>query len=76
MEDYTYEHGGATILMDPEEKPSPYIKYRTLNGYAVMDTDFRVVIEPDDYESIQYLGHGLFACEGEDDFGVILKDDK
>lgn len=76
MEDYTYEHGGATILMDPEEKPSPYIMYRTLNGYAVMDTDFRVVIEPDDYESIQYLGHGLFACEGEDDFGVILKDDK
>lgn len=75
LEDYSYELGGVTVLMDPEEKPSPYIMYRTLNGYAVMDTDYRVVIEPDDYESVQYLGHGLFACEGEGDSGVILRDE-
>lgn len=73
MEDYTYEQGGAMVLMDPEENASPYIMYRALNGYAVMDTDFRVVIEPDDYESIQYLGHGLFACGRSVDYSVILK---
>lgn len=76
LEDYSYELGGATVLMDPEEKASSYIVYKTLDGFAVMDTDFRTVIEPNGYSSIQYLGHGLFACEGEDDFGVILKDEK
>ncbi len=81
MDDFCFNYDCAygdcvTVLMDPEEKPSPYIQYMTLNGYAVMDSEFRVVIEPNDYWNIQYLGHGLFACEGEDDFGVILKDDK
>lgn len=76
LEDYSYELGGVTVLMDPEENASPYIMYKTLNGFAVMGTDFKTVIEPNGYSSIQYLGHGLFACEGEDDFGVVLKDEK
>ena len=76
LEDYTYEHGGVSVLMDPEEKASPYIMYKTLNGFAVMDTDFRIVIEPNGYWNIQYLGYGLFACEGNDAPGVILKDYK
>ena len=81
MDDFCFNYDCAygdcvTVLMDPEDKPSPYIQYMTLNGYAVMDREFRVVIEPNDYWNIQYLGHGLFACEGEDDFGVILKDEK
>ena len=81
MDDFCFNYDCAygdcvTVLMDPEEKPSPYIQYMTLNGYAVMDSEFRVVIEPNDYWNIQYLGHGLFACEREDDFGVILKDYK
>jgi len=76
LEDYSYELGGVTVLMDPEENASPYIMYKTLNGFAVMGTDFKTVIEPNGYTDIQYLGHGLFACEGEDDFGVILKDEK
>lgn len=76
LEDYSYELGGVTVLMDPEENASPYIMYKTLNGFAVMGTDFKTVIEPNGYTDIQYLGHGLFACEGEYDFGVILKDEK
>ena len=81
MDDFFFNYDCAygdcvTVLMDPEDKPSPYIQYTTLNGYAVMDSEFRVVIEPNDYWNIQYLGYGLFACEGENDFGVILKDDK
>lgn len=81
MDDFFFNYDCAygdcvTVLMDPEEKPSPYIQYMTLNGYAVMDSEFRVVIEPNDYWNIQYLGHGLFACEGNDDSGVILKDEK
>lgn len=76
LEDYSYELGGVTVLMDPEENASPYIMYKTLNGFAVMGTDFKTVIEPNGYTDVQYLGHGLFACEGEDDFGVILKDEK
>lgn len=76
LEEYSYELGGVTVLMDPEENASPYIMYKTLNGFAVMGTDFKTVIEPNGYTDIQYLGHGLFACEGEDDFGVILKDEK
>lgn len=76
LEDYSYELGGVTVLMDPEENASPYIMYKTLNGFAVMGTDFKTVIEPNGYTDIQYLGHGLFACEGDDDFGVILKDEK
>lgn len=71
----TYEDC-ATMLLDPEEKTSPYIQYKALNGYAVMDTDFRVVIEPNDYWDIQYLGHGIFACGNCDDYSVILKDEK
>ena len=81
MDDFFFNYDCAygdcvTVLMDPEYKPSPYIQYMTLNGYAVMDSEFRVVIEPNDYWNIQYLGYGLFACEGENDFGVILKDEK
>ena len=81
MDDFYFNYDCAygdcvTVLMDPEDKPSPYIQYMTLNGYAVMDSEFRVVIEPNDYWNIQYLGHGLFACEGNDDSGVILKDEK
>lgn len=81
MDDFFFNYDCAygdcvAVLMDPEDKPSPYIQYMTLNGYAVMDSEFRVVIEPNDYWSIQYLGHGLFACEGNDDSGVILKDEK
>lgn len=76
LEDYSYELEGVTVLMDPEGNASQYIMYKTLNGFAVMGTDFKTVIEPNGYSSIQYLGHGLFACEGEDDFGVILKDEK
>lgn len=81
MDDFFFNYDCAygdcvTVLMDPEDKPSPYIQYMTLNGYAVMDSEFRVVIEPNDYWNIQYLGYGLFACEGENDFGVILKDEK
>lgn len=76
LEDYSYELGGATVLMDPEEKASSYIVYKTLDGFAVMDTDFRTVIEPNGYSSIQYLGHGIFVCEGSGDSGVILKDEK
>lgn len=76
LEDDSYELGGVTVLMDPEENASPYIMYKTLNGFAVMGTDFKTVIEPNGYTDIQYLGHGLFACEGEYDFGVILKDEK
>lgn len=81
MDDFFFNYDCAygdcvTVLMDPEDKPSPYIQYMTLNGYAVMDNEFRVVIEPNDYWNIQYLGHGLFACEGNDDTGVILKDEK
>lgn len=75
MDDFHYEDG-TEVLMEPDRKPSPYIKYRTLNGYAVMDTDFRVVVEPNDYWDIQYLGGGLFACEGNDESGVFLKDEK
>ena len=81
MDDFFFNYDCAygdcvTVLMDPEYKPSPYIQYMTLNGYAVMDSEFRVVIEPNDYWNIQYLGYGLFACEGENDFGVSLKDEK
>lgn len=81
MDDFFFNYDCAygdcvTVLMDPEDKPSPYIQYMTLNGYAVIDSEFRVVIEPNDYWNIQYLGHGLFACEGNDDTGVILKDEK
>lgn len=76
LEDDSYELGGVTVLMDPEENASPYIMYKTLNGFAVMGTDFKTVIEPNGYTDIQYLGHGLFACEGEYDFDVILKDEK
>ena len=76
LEDDSYELGGVTVLMDPEGNASPYIMYKTLNGFAVMGTDFKTVIEPNGYTDIQYLGHGLFACEGEYDFGVILKDEK
>lgn len=81
MDDFFFNYDCAygdcvTVLMDPEDKPSPYIQYMTLNGYAVMDSEFRVVIEPNDYWNIQYLGHGLFACEGNNDSGVILKDEK
>lgn len=81
MDDFFFNYDCAygdcvTVLMDPEDKPSPYIQYMTLNGYAVMDSEFRVVIEPNDYWNIHYLGHGLFACEGNDDSGVILKDEK
>ena len=80
MENFCFNYDCAygdcvTVLMDPEDKPSPYIQYMTLNGYAVMDNEFRVVIEPNDYWNIQYLGYGLFACEGSDDSGVILKDE-
>lgn len=81
MDDFYFNYDCAygdcvTVLMHPEDKPSPYIQYMTLNGYAVMDSEFRVVIEPNDYWNIQYLGHGLFACERNDDSGVILKDEK
>ena len=80
MDDFFFNYDCAygdcvTVLMGPEDKPSPYIQYMTLNGYAVMDSEFRVVIEPNDYWNIQYLGHGLFACEGNNDSGVILKDE-
>lgn len=79
MDDFFFNYDCAygdcvTVLMDPEDKPSPYIQYMTLNGYAVIDSDFRVVVEPDEYWDIQYLGNGLFACGRSDDYSVILKD--
>lgn len=61
-------------VLDPEKQMTKYIKYSTLNGWAVMDTDFRVVIMPDDYWEISYLGNGIFACE-KDGYSVILKDE-
>lgn len=73
--DDDYYADGASVLMDPEEKPSPYIQYKTLSGYAVIDTNFRVVIEPDDYWNIEYLGHGIFACGGDDEYSILLKDE-
>jgi hypothetical protein len=79
MNDFCFNYDCAfgdcvSVLMDPEDKPSPYIQYMTLNGYAVMDNKFRVVIAPDDYWGIQYLGHGLFACARSEDYSIILKD--
>lgn len=65
----------VSVLRDPEENLSPYIQYRTLNGFAVMDTDFRVVVMPNDYWDIQYLGNGNFACETNENYCVIIKDD-
>lgn len=66
----------ASVLRDPEENLSPYIQYHALNGYAVMDTDFRVVVMPNDYWDIQYLGNGVFACETSENYCVILKDEE
>lgn len=66
----------VSVLKDPEENLSPYILYQALNGYAVMDTDFRVVVMPCDYWDIQYLGNGIFACETGENYSVILKDEK
>ena len=77
-----YDESGAkytadiSVLSGPDRNPSPYISYRTLNGIAVMDTDFRVVVEPDDYIDIEYLGDGVFSCEKSEEYGVILKDYK
>ena len=74
--DDSYYADGARVLLDPEEKPTPYIQYKTLDGYAVMDTDFRIVIEPDDFWDIDYLGNGLFACGRNDEYSIIFKDEK
>lgn len=81
MSDFCYYNDcayadNATVLRDPEENLSPYIQYQALNGYAVMDANFRVVVKPNDYLNIQYLGFGLFACERSDNYSVIVKDEK
>ena len=64
------------VLRDPEENVSPYIQYKAINGYGVMDANFRVVVKPNDYWDIQYLGNGLFACASSENYSVVLKDDK
>lgn len=63
----------ASVLMGPEGLPSPYIQYMTLSGYAVMDADLRVVIVPDNFVRIEYLGDRLFSCYYESGYSVIKK---
>lgn len=63
----------ASVLREPEGSLSPFIRYMTLNGYAIMDVDYRVVIEPDNYVRIEYLGDGLFSCYYEGGCSVIKK---
>ena len=63
------------VLRDSEENVSHYIQYKALNGYGVMDANFRVVVMPNDYCDIQYLGNDLFACGSSENYSVIIKDD-
>ena len=62
------------VILDPEKQPTKYILYNTLDGWAVMDTDFRIVVMPNGYWDIKYLGNGIFACEN-DECAFILKDE-
>lgn len=73
--DDIHTHCDIHAILDNEGKVTNYIMYNTLNGWAVMDADFRVVIKPDDYCEISYLGNGIFACE-KHDYSVVLKDEK
>ncbi len=61
------------VVLDSEGKPTKYIMYNTLNSWAVMDTDFRIVIMPNNYWEIRYLGNGIFVCENENG-ATIWKD--
>ena len=62
------------VVLDSEGKPTKYIMYNTLNSWAVMDTDVRIVIMPNNYWEIRYLGNGIFVCEN-DECAVIIKDE-
>ena len=60
------------VIYDSERQPTKYILYNTLDGWAVMNTDFQIIITPNGYWEINYLGDGVFVCE-KDDYSVILK---
>lgn len=62
------------VIYDSERQPTKYILYNTLDGWAVMNTDFQIIITPNGYWEINYLGDGVFVCE-KDDYSVILKDE-
>lgn len=73
--EYDAYNDNVIVLKDPEGNRTPYIQYKTLNGYAVMDTCFRVVVFPNDYWDIQYFGNGIFSCGTSENYGVLLKDE-
>ena len=62
------------VIYDSERQPTKYILYNTLDGWAVMNTDFQIIITPNGYWEINYLDNGVFVCE-RDDYSVILKDE-
>lgn len=62
------------VIRDTEGNPTKYIMYNTLNSWAVINTDFRIVVMPNGYWDIKYLGNGIFACEN-DECAVIIKDE-